>query len=268
MSQALQLGPLILPFPVLLAMGSGLVTFAVGRWRSKASDAVDTTLWVAVLAGLAVARLAFVWEYRPLYVAAPLTVLDIRDGGWNPTAGLVAAWAVAWHRGRQAPATASPLRWALGIGSSLFVAGSVFLSALGATGVTLPPLAFASLDGPAVPLDRFRGQPTVVNLWATWCPPCVREMPAFQNAQQRHPGVHFVFLNQGEDPARVAAWLKRQGLVLGNVLLDPQRQAGAAFQQQGYPTTLFFDAEGALVSTRLGEVSAATLDEKLQALTR
>jgi hypothetical protein len=51
-----------------------------------------------------------------------------------------------------------------------------------------------------------------------------------------------------------------------NVLIDADGQAGAAFKQRALPTTLFFDAQGRLVSTRVGELSSATLTERLQAL--
>lgn len=117
-------------------------------------------------------------------------------------------------------------------------------------------------------LKEFEGEPTVVNLWATWCPPCAREMPVLHEAQEKHSKVNFVFLNQGEDRAQVSRWLDQQQLPLRNVLLDPKRQASAAFKQKGYPTTLFFNAKGELVSSRIGELSAATLNQRLEALTQ
>lgn len=87
-------------------------------------------------------------------------------------------------------------------------------------------------------------------------------------AQDRHAEVNFVFLNQGEDKSHVWRWLDRQRLPLRNVLLDPERRASAAFQQNGYPTTLFFDSHGELVSVRTGELSDATLSERLAGLLR
>ncbi|MEO7056552.1 MAG: TlpA disulfide reductase family protein, partial [Caldimonas sp.] len=132
----------------------------------------------------------------------------------------------------------------------------------------LPSLAFTTLEGPSRQLDAFVGKPTVVNLWATWCPPCVREMPMLQQAQAQRPDVNFVFLNQGESRAQVSAWLKLHGLPLDNVLLDDKRAASAAFQQKGYPTTMFFQADGSLVSVRLGELSAATLSDKLSLIAK
>lgn len=122
-------------------------------------------------------------------------------------------------------------------------------------------------DGQPVRLGDFRGEVVVLNLWATWCPPCVREMPVLHQAQIDRPGVNFVFLNQGEPADKVRAWLRARQLPMRNVLLDANRQAGAAFKQRALPTTLFFDAQGRLVGTRIGELSAATLDERLRGLT-
>ena len=68
-----------------------------------------------------------------------------------------------------------------------------------------------------------------------------------------------------ESAERVGAWLQARKLPMRNVLLDENRQAGAAFKQRALPTTLFFDAKGQLVSTRVGELSSATLTERLQA---
>jgi thiol-disulfide isomerase/thioredoxin len=268
LSNAIQLGPLLLPLTLLLVLASAGSTLAVGKWLSKSSADVDRSLWHALLAGVLLARLAFVYEYRTLYFDAPLTILDIRDGGWNATAGLLGAWTLALYRERRAPPTGTPLRWALAVGSVIFVVGSVLLSLQGTGGQKLPALTFTSTEGKPVLLKDFEGKPTVINLWATWCPPCVREMPVLHAAQGKHADVNFVFLNQGEDPTLVSRWLESQRLPLRNVLLDPKRQASAAFQQKGYPTTLFFNAKGELVSSRIGELSAATLNQKLEALTR
>ena len=160
------------------------------------------------------------------------------------------------------------MRWALSLGTAIFFVGTTVLALQGSSGQKLPELAFTSIEGKIVHLKEFEGKPTVINLWATWCPPCVREMPVLHEAQRQHQEVNFVFLNQGEEPEQVSHWLGSRRLPLRNVLLDQKRQASAAFQQQGYPTTLFFNAKGELVSSRIGELSPATLKEKLEALAR
>ena len=93
MNNALAVGPLVLPYSMLLALASVALMFYVGnRGGRKAGVEIEPVLWHTLLLGLVVARLAFVWEFRSAYWASPLDVVDIRDGGWNPTAGFVAAW--------------------------------------------------------------------------------------------------------------------------------------------------------------------------------
>ena len=269
MSSAFQLGPLLLPFTLVLLVASATASAALGHRLGRRAGVevdVDTVLWRALLVGLIAARLAFVFEYRSLYFSAPLGVVDIRDGGWNPTAGLVAAWFYAIHRQRKAPVLARPVNWALAVGTVLFVIGSAALSLRPDSDRKLPDLSFEKLDGGTASLARFAGKPTVVNLWATWCGPCAREMPMLRQAQDERADVNFVFLNQGESRAEVERWLRQQALPLRNVLLDETRRASAAFQQKGYPTTLFFTGDGRLAAMRLGELSPATLAEKLRDL--
>jgi thiol-disulfide isomerase/thioredoxin len=267
---AVQLGPLLLPFTLLLVMGALGVTLLVGNGLARRAGVdVEPALWRAVLLGVVAARLAFVYEYRTLYFASPLSILDIRDGGWNAGVGLVAGWLFALYRQRRAPALARPLRWAMLAGTLIFVAGTAVLALRGPAGEKLPALSFAALDGgEPVPLSRFAGRPVVVNLWATWCPPCVREMPVLQQAQAARPDVHFVFLNQGESPQAVANYLRKSGLALRNVLLDGRVEVGAALGHRSLPTTLFFDAQGRLVETRVGELSEASLAERLSSVVK
>ncbi len=266
LNDALILGPLALPYVLLLLYVVVATSMFVGARSSRNTGVtVERVLWQTLLVGLIVARFAFVWEFRAAYLVAPLSILDIRDGGWNATAGFIAAWLFALSLYGRRPGLRKPMQAAMLSGSVIWLVGSISLSLRPDTGQQMPALAFSSLAGPTVQLAEFKGKPTVVNLWATWCPPCVREMPVLQKAQADRPGVNFVFLNQGESPDRVGPWLQARNLSLGNVLLDQTRTAGAAFKQSALPMTLFFDAKGRLVSTRIGELSSATLAERLAA---
>ncbi|HSC87855.1 MAG TPA: TlpA disulfide reductase family protein, partial [Polyangiaceae bacterium] len=104
------------------------------------------------------------------------------------------------------------------------------------------------------------------NLWATWCPPCQRELPLLQRAQLANPDIEFVFLNEGEAGPLVAEFLGSRGLPLRNVLLDIKGQAGAEYGGGALPTTLLFDAQGRLVRTHVGELSSGTLAESIDLL--
>ena len=133
----------------------------------------------------------------------------------------------------------------------------------GAPASRLPDLALTTLDVQPQSLASFAGKPVVLNLWASWCGPCQREMPTLQRAQQRYPGVQFVFANQGESLEKVQRYLALKGLALDNMLLDRHGQVARHFQQRALPTTFFFDADGTLVDTRTGELSDATLAQRL-----
>src|SRR3546814_15192813 len=95
----------------------------------------------------------------------------------------------------------------------------------------------------------------VLNLWATWCPPCRREMPVLDEAQGRYPGIAFVLVNQGEDRGTIHRYLDRAGLDPDHVLLDPHSQPMLETTTRGPPPPLFFTAEDRLVATHLGQLT-------------
>jgi thiol-disulfide isomerase/thioredoxin len=267
MNQALQIGPLSLPYSVLLALVAvALGGFVASRLARAARIEVEPTLTYMLLVGLVAARLAFVLRWREQYFDLPLSILNIRDGGWEPAAGVAVALLFGLQRAhRQAGLRKPVLAAAFTTGTVLLLGGiATFMTASSAA--SLPPLTLSSLEGKSVSLADFAGKPTVVNLWATWCPPCRREMPALQRAQAANPDVNIVFVNQGEEAGAIAAFVDREGLVLRNVLVDPQSRAGAALGHSALPTTLFFDAHGQLADTRIGELSQASLAQRLESL--
>lgn len=267
MNQSLQIGPLSLPYSVLLTLAAiALGGFVAKRLARRAGIEAEPTLTHMLLVGVVAARLAFVWQWRELYLASPLGILDIRDGGLEPTAGVIAALLFGLHRARhQAGLRKAVFGAALTTGTGLLLGGVASLL-VSASAVPLPALTLSSLQGQPVSLAAFAGKPTVVNLWATWCPPCQREMPVLQQAQAANPDVNIVFVNQGEASAAVAQFIDRRGLALDHVLVDPQRRTGAALGHSALPTTLFFDAQGKLSDTRIGELSQATLTQRLARL--
>lgn len=264
MSSTLQIGPMALPVSLLFMLAALVAATYVGKWTTRRTGIdVEPVLWQTLVVGLVAARVAFVVQFSSSYESSPFGILDVRDGGWRPAVGFAAAWlyAVGWQFKR--PALRTPLLAAVLAGTAIWGGGLLALSAPDSS-QKLPSMTLTTLDGAAVDLSAFRGKPTVVNLWATWCPPCVREMPVLHQAQVSNPAVNFVFINQGEGAARVSGWLNARKLLLRNVVLDTSGQAPAAFNQRGLPTTLFFDAEGRLVSTRSGELSAASLADRLE----
>ncbi len=269
MSSALQIGPFTLPWSMVVVLLAVAVSSVVGqRLARRAGITVEPQLFRLLIVAVVVARLAFVILFFDAYRSGWTGVLDIRDGGWRPLPGLIAAWIYALWIGFRHRPLRIPLWSALGSATLVGGIGALMLFTAAPTRLSLPAISLAGLDGRPVSLQRFAGQPTVVNLWATWCPPCRREMPVLAQAQTDHPDVQFVFLNQGEAAAKVIAFLDLEKLRVRNVLLDRQGEVSGRFGQRALPTTLFFDARGQLIDTRVGELSLATLTERLQRLRR
>ncbi len=267
MNQALQIGPLSLPYSVLLTLVAiALGGFVASRLARAAGTEVEPTLTPMLLVGLVAARLAFVLRWRDQYFDVPLSILNIRDGGWEPAAGVVAALLFGLLRARGQTGLRKPVLAAVFTTGTVLLFGGIATFMIAPAAVPLPPLTLSSLEGGSVSLADFAGRPTVVNLWATWCPPCRREMPALQRAQAANPDLNIVFVNQGEESHTVAAFLDRQGLVLSNVLVDPESRTGAALGHSALPTTLFFNAHGQLADIRIGELSQATFTQRLASL--
>ncbi len=101
MTQSLQIGPLALPYGVLLAFAAIAIGWAVGiRFGRAAGADAEPLLMRMLIVGVVAARLAYVWEWREAYSMAPWSVLDIRDGGWEAVAGILAAGLYGAYRTR------------------------------------------------------------------------------------------------------------------------------------------------------------------------
>ena len=256
-----------MPFGLLALLSALLAGLAAGKLagRARRVDA-EPMLWAVALAGLVTARLAFVYLYRDKYLGASWSMIDIRDGGFFSPAGLLAiAAATAWLAWRNKDKRA-PLLYAVGAGVVVWLASMLLPIAMPAQRMQAPQITLADMRGRSIELKSFAGKPLVINLWASWCPPCRREMPVLGAAQLQHPEINFVFANQGETPETVRNYFTGQVFSLDNVLLDSGRQLGAILGSGALPTTLFFDAQGVLVEQRMGELSAATLTQRLESL--
>jgi thiol-disulfide isomerase/thioredoxin len=127
----------------------------------------------------------------------------------------------------------------------------------------LPTATFEHLDGRRTVLGQTDGKPIVINLWASWCPPCRREMPLLAKVAARRHDVAFLFVNQGEDGAKISTYLASSGLSLSDVLLDPLGEMARHYRTPGLPSTLFVGSDGKLRSVQIGEISPEALDENI-----
>jgi len=268
---AIRLGPLYIPIAVALSLAAVLAATLVAEWfqRRRGIDP-GTTLWRMIAAGFISARLAFVLKHHAIYLAAPLSVFDIRDGGFASVAGLIAACVVGAELTRRQAALRRPVLACMLAGCAVWFGGTLLNQALTPAHTPMPDVMVRRLDGREVALRSFASRPVVLNLWATWCPPCRREMPALMAAQANHPEIAFVLVNQGESAATVAAYFERERLPLqaqsSTIVLDPGSQVAARLGAAGMPTTLFYDVAGRLRTRHVGELSPATLDDKLAAI--
>lgn len=269
---SLQIGPLALPTGLVLLFLSLCVAYGVAWWLRRYRQLPDAGPLVSdlLIAGLLAARLAFVLRWYEQYFAAPWSILNIRDGGFLAPAGIAAALAIAAWRCRR-PAMAAmrrPLAISVAAGALAWGVLSAGMGLAYDKPTALPAVALQAVDGTPVTLAALAGgRPMVVNLWASWCPPCRREMPVLAAAQQARADIVFVYANQREDAAAASAFLNSSGVTLRNVVLDSAAALGKAAGSSALPTTLFYDAQGRLIDTHLGELSDASLASKLQKIT-
>ena len=157
--------------------------------------------------------------------------------------------------------------WLLVAALALFVyrrfAPSVDLADLGPA----PPIEIATLDGGVVRLADLRGQVVVVNVWATWCPPCIVETPGFVDLQAEFAGeVQFLGLAMDDSEADVRAFAERHG-VNYPLLVGPNR-AGDGYRVPVLPTTLLVDKNGRVRFRHEGLLLAHALRPALRTLAR
>lgn len=124
---------------------------------------------------------------------------------------------------------------------------------------------FPDLQGQPQPLAQWKGKPMLVNFWATWCPPCVKEMPELDALHKRHAGVQFLGLAV-DSSANVVKFVAKLPvsytlLVAGAGSIDLMRRLGNA--PGGLPFTVILAADGRITKQILGPVDPAGLDKWL-----
>ncbi len=118
---------------------------------------------------------------------------------------------------------------------------------LPASGTPVPEFQFTTADGAVRTLKDYAGKGVVLNFWATWCIPCVAEMPALAKLAALVDPAHVAILPLSSDRAGAAAVQKffdAQGITGLPILLDQRGDAARAFGSRGIPTTVLIDARG------------------------
>lgn len=127
-----------------------------------------------------------------------------------------------------------------------------------------PDFTLKTLDGRQVRLSDFKGHPVLINFWATWCGPCVEEMPNLEKSYQEHAGEFTILaVNASETPEQIQDFIKNMGLTF-DILLDPDNKVQSLYRLRGYPTSFFVDADGVIRVHQIGPLSETQLKTYLQ----
>lgn len=130
---------------------------------------------------------------------------------------------------------------------------------------TVSALPNADADGFRALMGELQGTPVVVNLWASWCEPCKREMPMLSQAAVDHADVQFLGIDTLDSREGGEAFIAELGVVFPS-LFDPDGAIRTDLGSFGLPVTVFFDTDGQQVAKVDGELSQEALDEHLAAI--
>lgn len=253
------LGPLVMAvdwFAALLGIGTFLLAASIIARRK--GEHIASWAAAAAAGGVVAARLGHVIEHLGSFAQEPLRAFAVWQGGFSFlwAVPVVVALTLRQLRGARERGWAVP---PVAIGLLVWTVTLQLASASAGDARPLPALTLQQLDGRPIALSATNGRPRVLNLWATWCPPCRREMPLLAETARTTPGIDFLFVNQGETRGRISEYLASAKLDLPHVVLDSTSEVSRHFQVRGIPVTLFFGGDGRMRHLQLGEVSRALL---------
>ena len=120
-----------------------------------------------------------------------------------------------------------------------------------------PDFQLPNLEGQSISLSDFRGEPVLVNFWASWCGPCQYEMPFMQEVYEEWSdrGLVVLAINKGESLSTVEDFMQ-SGNYSFPVLLDISQDVALEYSIWGVPTTFFIDEDGVIQATKIGPFSS------------
>ncbi|HET7377291.1 MAG TPA: TlpA disulfide reductase family protein [Anaerolineae bacterium] len=135
------------------------------------------------------------------------------------------------------------------------------------TGDIAPDFELATLDGRTIKLSDLRGQPVLVNFWATWCGPCKEEVPLITAAYAQHQaaGLRVLAIDTTafDDVQAVKKFVADYQMTF-DILLDTDDAVGTGWNTLGLPSSYFIDTTGKVVSMRIGQMSEQELNDSLK----
>src|SRR5712692_153805 len=139
----------------------------------------------------------------------------------------------------------------------------------GRVGSKAPDFLWVQPSGETTRLSALRGKPVVLNFWATWCKPCLAEMPRLEQTARDNPGIAFYEIDLDEDGAKVRGFFDSLEITHLIPLIDVGSAVARAYGLgQGVPTTFFIDAEGIVRAATVGEMDTLTIARNLSTVKR
>lgn len=137
-------------------------------------------------------------------------------------------------------------------------------AAVATIGSTAPTFALADLDGNPVSLAELRGRPVIVNFWASWCAPCVEEIPELQAAvvEHRSEGLAVIGIVYSDRSEAAREFMDRMGGGWPSVM-DPGGEVARDYGIYGPPESFFVDRDGVIRGRQVGQLSPADLERQL-----
>ena len=158
----------------------------------------------------------------------------------------------------------SRLWWVGGAAAGLLIIGLLLTIGGESAGDPAPDFALPNFAGETVRLSDFEGRPLVVNYWASWCLPCLAEMPGFEEVYQRHRGsLEFLGINLADDPGRALIVVADTGISYP-LAIDEDGSSYNEFGGFAMPTTIFISAKGNVLEVYSGELSAGELEARIE----
>jgi thiol-disulfide isomerase/thioredoxin len=134
------------------------------------------------------------------------------------------------------------------------------------TGDPAPATTFSLLDGGTTSLAAYKGKPLVLNFWATTCAPCIKEMPAIESVHRElGDDVTFIGMDVRDSVSGGKEFVRRTGVTYA-IGRDPSGGIFESFDAVNLPTTFFIDADGTILDSHTGALTADQLREKIAAI--
>lgn len=118
----------------------------------------------------------------------------------------------------------------------------------------IPPFTVQNMIGDTVDLSAYNNEPLLINLWATWCTPCINELPLLNEAQAFVSDVKVIAINMGDTTAAIQSFVDRYDLTM-TILRDEKLQLKPIFNVRSYPMTIMVGRDGTVKQIVVGEIT-------------